>query len=1257
MKEENQQRKSESSCHILARRRSVPEEIIRKFSVTSERTSESETNATMPEITPPSSKENEELLDKGNPSKNDYCGSDKLRANVFSKKIDTDIYTPVVNRSFRLVHDSDIVHSAEEGSSDSDSDAPGMERFNTIKRAPLRRGSVIEGTIEETSESVANFAERVSQNDYYRNGQGILKFGVVEKSSQTGECICPSPHEDSGTTPSAREESESAESSETISSPRMCAQPLSSSDNQSSDSEGIKCTCAEMTSSKDTSTDPNHSGKSTLSQTVSDKSTSTQDSTASINSVSSQGSSMSAATDSSSTDVDPRTSAKETTSPDHTPRSPPGRRRQDRDRDRSGNGGRGGDRRFCPQHKPARNRDTTRNNGAPKGSKNQATQAQIEFEPTSKVETSAITTPLVSHTYEWAQLSEEELCLIQQQRHQRFIENNRNFEFPVSSQKGTVPGRVSVCTSTGSSYRETENLEEVPLMVPRYSALPRTMSMVVNSSFEASQCSDSDCQSLADSLEDGHNPHEPLYDTMKERKPVRGDVEQALVERNRKVKKKEPRGRAYFFAIDSDGGAELVTNIHKIPELPEEIKNKIHERHVSICKNHESKQLTKDIQKNTTKGRHRLIKRKTKASQAFVAPIHASTPPTVRLTDIKSQNSELAKHLTPIKKRAQDQQIKKDGVSSHFISKIPTPVFSNPVVLERKDVKVPGSETVLASRQNEKRIEIRQDNEAQNNTADKPQAVIHPSLATFPGPVHSSSSSHQVPLSQSSSTSPKLPAIDLEAVTRHRLSLISSLESTASTLKAQKATQRQWNRPQPATKRTTKFQQRFEVIPEERSSSLTSSAEDFRSEKNRRRSLPVKLTEPATTTFLSGSGTGENDVKSFRRYTLGSLSSHVIAKLMGRPLQAIPCVQRGPNNENQEIIIFSPKDPPGPNNSSKGRDALLAMNREDFNRLSKGWMNFYLLKESSDSDHAQEDCDGPTNDSENALEVESEKVNQTENENKCLEANTIVCRIPSMEKDPPTTSGSGTDEACLSPGRCPHPSPFQLNAAQLNKSYSLLLKNPETNCFQLQECPTEPEETENTIRTLKAKTSGSELNYITEEPEPEEIQSEQTIFRYTRETSGSIGQRDASTKVDETLQNQNEKPAPKIETKEASTSTEKKYETKSKRTAEPPIRLSAPLKLSSSNTVLTTKKPKVSPSKTPKSSGRSCSLPELRVDEPKRLTPVKTQSLVDTLPRVVDASSGSEDTDSDSTVYLNAPSPQLPRLPLEGKHAINFLIS
>lgn len=1047
--------------HILERRRSVPEEIIRQYNVRKERTSESETNATMPEVTPPSSNDN--MWDNPAPS-----GSEKLRSEVFSQPIEEDFWPikeMIKERSFKIV--DDVIRSAEEGSSDSDSDDPAMERFNTIKRAPLRRSSVIDKSLSTESRN-----ERASQNDYYKNGRGILK--INEKSSQTGECTCRS--NDSETTPSAQEESESGESSETISSPRVCTHPLSSSENQSSDSEDIKCTCAEITSSKGTSTDPFHSGKSTLSQTVSDKSTSTQDSTASVNSVSSRGSSITAATDSSSTDVDPRTSAKETTtSPDHTPRTPKNNQdNNDRRRDSH--------RRHCPQHKPQRHS---------KGG---------QTEGTYKTEGQNYKANATPRVYEWAQLSQEELNIIQKQLHTKFLENGRNFQSPQP-----ISNNLNVSTRSGSSYQDTEILDDLPLMIPRYSALPRSMSMVVNSSSQdASHYSDSDCQSLADSLEDGNNNCTTYFDTKQESKPVRGDIELALAERTKKTntKRKEPKGRAYFFSIDNQGEAELVTNIHKIPEPPKTIKNKIHKRHASLSKRIESKEPSEII--------------KPKFKKPDRPKKENLTPPTVRINDKKLKETE---------------------------TKISTPI-------EQKPKPSPKIVKTAPSEEN-------QNQEAE--TPRKPQAVIHPSQQT---------QSEDVP-----------STVDMESINHQRQSLINSLESTANVLRAQP---KQWQRNQQPVKRVSKFQQRFEVIPEERSSSLTSSAEDPRSEKNRRLSLPVKLTENVNNSTFLNPKSGE---KSFRRYTLGSIPKSVISQLMGRPLQAIPCVQRGPNNENQQIIIFSPKDPPG---SSKGRDALLAMNREDFNRLSKGWMNFYLLKESSDSDN---------------------EVNPDENDQE-QEPNTLVCRIPSMEKDPPTTSGSGTDETSISPRR----------NQQSTKSYSFLLKNLETNCFQLEEVedskPNEP--------ISKA------LSLISEEPEP----SDESTYK------------DASTEIDNTL-----KKTPKISTKEASTSTERKPKSRPQETS---IKLSAPLKLGSSNTVLTTKKAiKVSPRKTPKTSERACSLPELKTETTKKPSPAKTQSMVDPLPRV---SGGSpDDSDSDSTIYLNAPSPQVPRLPIEGKFTPFFL--
>jgi len=1135
----------------------------------------------MPEFTSPSSKENEKpTLQK----------SEKLKSTAFSEKVDDKYYWPPTstNDSFKVVQsdDRDKVHSGENGSSDSDSDA--LCRFNTIKRAPLRRGSVVDSSQEIQSKIMT---DRAMQIDYQRRGEGVLSIKKAEKSSQTRH---PGPSNDSEETASPRgEESESAVTSDTISSPRPCTKPLSSSENLSSESECIRCTCTEIASSKETSTDPNHSGKSTLSQTVSDKTLSTQDTTVSVNSVSIRGSTITADTDSSSAGADTRTSAKETTtSPDHTPRPPPRYRPPENDKDGPGrnfNNKNGNFNNYPQYNQGSRNKESSQQGSQiRKGNVSQHRRHIPAPHETEFSLTKQCTSMPESPPYKWTQLSKEELWLVQDQRQKRFLDNERRFGSPMTHHSEIPQENLSVGTNATNVHSIMESNVGLPHMVPRYSALPRTMSMVVNSSFESHPYfSDSDCPSLADSLEDGNDRDTAYFDTKQEQKPVRGDVENSL--NNTKRLYKEPRGRAYFFSISDSGDAELVTNIHKIPEIPEEIKKKLEERHLSMCGNRSKPEepppkLKKGLMAvSDPKSRHKLIKRKPKAIIPTVnTPLTGRTPPTTRASDI-SINPKSESKLFSVRNVKKSNQHPLPDSKVTKVSKYGPRVAKDKIPLRANDK----TKTKLSVPQENVSLETKQIKPLPIN---EPERHIEKSVKTKTNTIATET-------------------LDFQTLEKEGQSLIASLEATAAAVKSQ-APPIQWNRPQQVPKPLAKFHQRFEVIPEERSSSLTSSADEHLSGKDRRRSLPVKLTDTATSpTFLTA-----REGKSFRRYSLGSLSSYVIAKLMGKPLQAIPCVRRGPNNENQQIVIFSPKDTTGAN-SSKGRDALLAMNREDFNRLSKGWMNFYLLKESSNSEDDEEEDE--------ISAVSPKATNNALDQPMKKSTNTIVCRIPTMKKDPQTTSetasGTGTDECSTSPSV--HPS---------KRRFSLQLKDPETNSFQLEE-----------YNPQEANPKASDfLDHITEESE---FSAKDTFYSENKpcervETTAHFNEPGDQNPNKQPRENTKVPSSPSrlphlpIGVQAASTNTGKYLESNE---------LTEPIKLSCSNTILQSVKRGSPPPK-------AISLPELSHEKPARRSPKKAQSLVEQLPQIPGASSDSQLTDSDSTGYLNIPSPNLPRLPIEG---------
>lgn len=831
MKEENL-----SALPLSTRRSSVPEDIMRKYFLKKIIPSEeSETNLTYPDI--------------GSTSSNETLKKKDIETNL------NDLDYLSVPR-----HADSLIGEYSDRTSNTD----------------LKSGNN-EGVFKKKLDAGL---KRVTQNEYDKQGKGIIRQKTKEKGSQTGRFSGRSE-----TSPTAREDTDDTRTSESLPSsspvelPRQPTEDMSTSGNLSSESEEVKCTCAELTSSKDTSTDLFRSGNSTLSQTVSEKSMSTQDSTVSIHSVSTGGSTAGASSNSNSTSPDffAKTSAKETSS-DRSPR-----------RRTRGGPGMHGRRRFlrqyprflrrrlfCKKHYQNRRREIHYDISEEKepcddcpAEDAKTSQSQHKFEETEK---NTNQNGDEETKYKWAKYTPEEMYMMQQMRHRKFIENFRRYSIPLPATPDT--GSLSACAATGSVYKQIEELDD-SVLIPRYSALPRTLSMLVNTSSgdTSGLNSDSDSLSLADSLEEYPVVHVHQYDTKKERKPVRGDVN-AVIESKVKIKRNNPRPKAFFVSFKEPYGEdELLSGISKLPEPPEKIKQRINQRQLNLlC-----------LQKQNME--KRLEYREKKKQKKF------SNNQRNFWGKERSSNNEVVEGSNLICKERKQKNVakwlEKKSDSYDMTSKIHRPSTSTSTSAERES-KVHRKKKVRKERtktdvfhtgcntqdlNNVKLSETPEKLEISNKegiNASKPQAVIHPS---------------------------QMPASEPEIYRWSKHLTISQ-------------------------SRPGKFRQKFEAIPEEKSSSLSSTDERKPEQAN-----------------LSQSGAY------ICSYSSGNPSNLILAKIKGSPMEKPSRGSKGLNKDHQ-IILVSPKSGI---NSRRGKDALIAMNREDFNRLSKGWMNFYMLKEASDA--------------------------------------------------------------------------------------------------------------------------------------------------------------------------------------------------------------------------------------------------------------------------------------------------------------------
>ncbi|XP_054271580.1 uro-adherence factor A-like isoform X2 [Macrosteles quadrilineatus] len=183
------------------------------------------------------------------------------------------------------------------------------------------------------------------------------------------------------------------------------------------------------------------------------------------------------------------------------------------------------------------------------------------------------------------------------------MKTNQNYDLEcnisVDNENGKLVDQETTMGSVaGGTYWEIPGKE---LVIPRFSALPRTLSMIVNTS--SMDCSSDSDLSLADSLEDSKSDDKnrglKLYNKYDNRL-VRGDVITLLPEESEAPKKTSKESQAYFLSITGEEG-EI-----KVEQIPEELKKKLLKRGLEVKKH--SDQLSTHAHK--CKGKNCLKKSK-----------------------------------------------------------------------------------------------------------------------------------------------------------------------------------------------------------------------------------------------------------------------------------------------------------------------------------------------------------------------------------------------------------------------------------------------------------------------------------------------------------------------------------------------------------------------------------------------------------------------------------------------------------------------
>ncbi|XP_067013522.2 uncharacterized protein [Anabrus simplex] len=583
--------------------------------------------------------------------------------------------------------------------------------------------------------------------------------------------------------------------------------------------------------------------------------------------------------------------------------------------------------------------------------------------------------------YHWTKQSEEDKELRETHQRQRFWVHRKLLTSASAPYRSPAPidDPLTACVGTGSPYRPPPE-EEQELVVPRYSAMPRTLSMLVNtSSGDCSSNSNSDSEgiSIPDSLDDrGGDFRASKHDS----KPVRGDISNLLPDGSgsRRVNIATPRGKgkAFFVAIGEETSPPLSEKgsdeNHLLSEsMPEKLKEKLSQRQRQMQLKKQKKQESPDSELSRTPSSRKSFKSKSDSNKSF-KDSDKSEKSQNRHKTISTQTApeECAEGSSPQKSNAQP------GEELPVVTVMECESSGDPALQFESDSE-------CAELQNIAQLESTPEDEAMTDPIQRPITPLHSDKVADEtileeSPEQTPRQTSKEPQHKSAIPVKKSPIVSRKLVPQ-------SIPPSNFPQKPSQLPVRRMVRPlqqSPPIRRSAnllggRFQQQFEVIPEEKSGSIESSTEDqakLALEKGRRSSLPV-VNRPVTEIPRVKHHCSNMDVLPYSRVPLrtrprqarssnvattpeyssstsgtspgrrGGISKNMSARTPARrpgkqaggkppaPAEDPPSAPLTEVNDKMRVDTY------------KGKAALEPHQEEqDLLTLSKGWINFYLLK-------------------------------------------------------------------------------------------------------------------------------------------------------------------------------------------------------------------------------------------------------------------------------------------------------------------------
>ncbi|XP_050556109.1 uncharacterized protein LOC118278261 isoform X1 [Spodoptera frugiperda] len=463
-----------------------------------------------------------------------------------------------------------------------------------------------------------------------------------------------------------------------------------------------------------------------------------------------------------------------------------------------------------------------------------------------------------------------------------FINNDNELS---TQARDTMEGRYEVISGvgTGSYYPDVEDRP----VVPRFSALPHTDSMEVNtSSSEDADLMGSDCTSLVDSLDDPNSPRSVLLRrafSNRRNELVRSaiDVLDLLPEDARQDEPTTPKdkGESFFIKIKDNECDCDKENVNVADRMPEKIKQRLYRRHrkremrMECARRSRGKTRPREPQAERTRGRRDLERDCVAIVNALIDDVIAKVAqdeykcmrikhrPARTLASHSDDNvvkRTWKKELLPIEDRdpflsakshntrCDSQQTGKQRSERHQIHGKLSLVTRPAVACDDRAAKRIYQKSEI--RDGNKCIEILEILEYVNGSQSSPETTnsdenhnqhVKNKKSRIPIPIYDKNL--RSPTSSSSSRRSSMPRAELNGNTNRLIAdmLLGALvESEPSELSEPTG-------PPPAPRRASvpRFKQTFDIIPEERSSlSLDSGSED--PNHNRRASDTSALDEP-----------------------------------------------------------------------------------------------------------------------------------------------------------------------------------------------------------------------------------------------------------------------------------------------------------------------------------------------------------------------------------------------------------------------------